>query len=671
MLRRRLSPFARLDRLPNAATAAPSMRDRGIFLQHRLLLLTGALCLPVTAHAQRTEENVVTQSGDAFGRSMGNERVGLYNSEDVRSFNPIDAGNARIEGLYFAQEDRVPNRVIEGNTIRVGISAQRILFPAPTGIVDYALTFAGDKAEAGVEIERGPFGGFAGSIEVKIPILGNLGIAGGVGGRNQVRPEGGSNKFRNFGAVLKWEPYDGAMIAGFGGGYYNADDEARPTIFPAGTALPPRIPRVRFLGQDWTARSNVSRTFGLITKLPLGPVRLESGLFRSSRRANNAFADILTGVTADGRAANRVIIADGNNFDSSLSGEMRLVHDWGSGDMRHRLAASIRGRDKEKLFGGTQRLSLGPSSVIAADPRPRPAITLGAEDKDQVSQLNYGVAYGLNWADTGSFDVSLSKARYRKDIDFASLTRPDISVRDNPWLWSATGSVILTNRLALYGGYVRGLEEAPIAPDIASNRNEAPPAIRTQQMDIGLRYAITPKLSLIAGLFSVKKPYFNLDPASRFRQLGDVDNRGIEISLAGELAPGWSLVSGTVLLDPTISGEAERSGQIGERPIGSITRRSILNLDWRTKAGKGAWSFDLALESLSSRVGNAANTLEAGARENVNLGTRYRFALGPYKALMRLQVTNIFNDYGWQISSSGGFTASNSRTWTLQLLADF
>jgi iron complex outermembrane recepter protein len=643
------------------------MRVRG----YHLFLLSAATGLPSAAHTQRTEENVVTQAGDAFGRSVGNERVGLYSSEDIRSFNPIDAGNARIEGLYFAQEDRVPNRVVEGNTIRVGISAQRTFFPAPTGIVDYALTFAGDRPEASIEMERGPFGGYAGSIEVKIPIFDNLGIAGGAGGRNQVRPEGGRNQFRNFGAVLKWEPYEGALITPFGGGYSNNSDEARPTIFPAGGALPARIPRERYLGQSWAARSNVSRTFGLIAKLPLGPVRLESGLFRSSRRANNAFADILTGVTADGRAANRIIIADGNNFDSSLSGEMRLVHDWGSGAMRHRLAASVRGRDKDKLFGGTQRISLGPSSTIAPDVRPRPAIALGAEDKDQVSQLNYGVAYGLNWADRGSLDLSLSKARYRKDIDFASAARPDLKVRDNPWLWSATGSVILSKRLALYGGYVRGLEEAPIAPDIASNRNEAPPAIRTQQMDIGVRYSITPKLNLIAGLFSVKKPYFNIDPASRFRQLGNVDNRGVELSLAGELAPGWNLVSGTVLLDPTISGEAVSNGQIGERPVGSITRRSILNLDWRTKAGKGPWSVDLALESLSSRIGNGANTVRAGARENLNIGGRYRFTVGGYKALARLQVTNVFNDYGWLITTSGGFTPSNSRTWTLQLLADF
>lgn len=629
------------------------------------------LCLPAIAHAQRTNENAVTQAGDAFGKTVGSERVGLYNQDDVRGFDPIDAGNARIEGLYFDQLDRIPSRLQEGSTIRVGIAAQRILFPAPTGIIDYALLFPGDKLAASVEGERGPYGGFAGSIEVQIPMTDRLGISGGVGARNQIRPEGGRNRFRNFGAVVKWEPYDGALIAPFAGGYSNAGDEARVSIFPASAVLPPHIPRERFLGQEWAKKSNVSRTMGLVAKLPLGPVRLESGLFRSSKRSDDAFADILTGVTPDGRAANRIVIADGDNYDRSNSGEARLVHDWGKGDIRHRFALSVRGRDKVRLFGGTQRISLGPSSAVAPDPRPRPAISLGANDHDQVKQFTYGAAYGFNWANKGSLDLSLSQSRYRKDIDFASAARQDLKIHDNPILFSATGSLLISDSLALYGGYVRGLEEAPIAPDVAVNRNEAPPAIRTEQMDFGLRYAVTPKLTLVAGLFSVKKPYFNLDPALRYRELGNVDNRGVEISLAGPLAPGLTLLTGTVLLDPKIAGEAVRTGQIGPRPVGSLTRRSIFNLDWRLGGGKSHWSFDMAVESLSSRMANAANTLRVGPRENLNLGFRYRFELGDTKALLRMQMTNVLNDYGWQVSSSGAFTASNSRSWTAQLVADF
>lgn len=107
------------------------------------IILGPACCLlaqPQAAQAQRVSENATTQSSDAFGRSVGNEKTGLYTSEDVRGFNPVDAGNVRLEGLYFDQIDRVSMRLIDGNTIRVGPATLRYAFPAPTGLVDYSLS---------------------------------------------------------------------------------------------------------------------------------------------------------------------------------------------------------------------------------------------------------------------------------------------------------------------------------------------------------------------------------------------------------------------------------------------------------------------------------------------------------------------------------------------------
>ena len=40
----------------------------------------------------------------------------------------------RIEGLYFDRHGDTTNRVVSGNTVRVGLSAQSYPFPAPTGI---------------------------------------------------------------------------------------------------------------------------------------------------------------------------------------------------------------------------------------------------------------------------------------------------------------------------------------------------------------------------------------------------------------------------------------------------------------------------------------------------------------------------------------------------------
>ncbi|MEY4500647.1 MAG: hypothetical protein RIS52_537 [Pseudomonadota bacterium] len=636
-----------------------------------VLFASVALCAPGAALAQRTGENAVTQAGDAFGSSVGNEKIGIYSPEDVRGFNPIDAGNARIEGLYFDQQERVPNRIVDGNTIRVGIAAQRYPFPAPTGIVDYRLILPGKKPIASVVQELGPFGGAAGSIEVQIPITASLGISGGVGGRNQERPEGGSGRIRNFGFTVGWRPTDRALVAVFAGGYFLHDDEARATLFAAGNSALPRVPPRVFLGQAWTDRNMTSRAMGLVSHFPLGAFKLEAGAFRSNRKTATGFSDILSGVTPDGRVASRTIIADGNSLDESYSGEVRLSRQWTHKDRTQTLFLSVKGRRKERLFGGTQRIALGASSAILADFRPRPSISLGPKNRDVVRQASVGIGYSVGWQGIGSVDLSVSKSRYSKTITLANPALPVAVTRDSPLLWSVSGTLTLSPRLALYGGYVRGFEETLVAPEIATNRNEAPPAARTRQVDFGIRYSISRKLTLVAGLFSVRKPYFNIDPSLRYRQLGSVDNRGIEVSLSGQIAPGLSIVSGTVLLDPQISGEAVTAGLIGKRPIGSAARRTSGNLDWRLNQGKSPFSFDIAIESFSKRTANGSNALSVPARETVNLGARYRFSTNSFKGLFRLQVINVFDDYGWLVSSSGGLTIANSRTFTAQLLFDF
>jgi iron complex outermembrane recepter protein len=627
------------------------------------------ILLPCPVAAQRTQENIVTAAGDAFGKSIGNEKIGLYTPEDIRGFNPIDAGNARMEGLYFDQQERPTPRLINGSTVRVGITAQGYPFPAPTGIVDYRLRAVAKAPQASLELERASNGGTALALDTTMPLFGDrLGFTAGGILRRLVLPQGSVSTVRAFSLSLAWHPYDKADVILFGSGIDNIGDEASPIIFPAGNALPPKIERGRFTGQGWTQRFAKSRNSGLIAKLPMGRFRVEAGLFRSQKATEAIFSDLLRGTQSNGSVSNRVIIADGDNLDDSISGEVRLAHKWGAGDLTHNAFAALRARAKDRDFGGARTVFSGPSAVEPIS-IPRPTFTLGDNDQDRVRQMTYGLGYSLDWRGKGSINASLSKSRYRKSVAFANPALTDTQVGDNPWLYSLGGSLFVTKRLVLYGGYVRGLEESLVAPEIAINRGEAPPAILTRQMDAGFRYSLTPDLTLIAGAFSVRKPYYNIDRTLRFGQLGSVENRGIEISLAGRIAPGFSLIAGTVLLDPKISGAAVNSGSIGKRPVGSLRRRSVLNLDWKPQ-GQTRLSIDLAVESLSARIGNTSNLLIVPARTTVTLGSRYRFNLGKRPTVFRLQLTNLFNEYGWQVSGSGGFTYSQARNLLAQLVID-
>jgi hypothetical protein len=104
----------------------------------------------VPASAQRAAENAVLEAEDAFGTSIGRETIGLYSASSVRGFSPTRAGNIRIDGLVFDQVWGLTNRIRVSTAIRVGISAIGTPFPAPTGIVDYALRRPSDRAQLSV-----------------------------------------------------------------------------------------------------------------------------------------------------------------------------------------------------------------------------------------------------------------------------------------------------------------------------------------------------------------------------------------------------------------------------------------------------------------------------------------------------------------------------------------
>ena len=103
------------------------------------LTAVGLLFYCHTAAAQRANENAVTTADDAFGTRVGNDDVGLYDSRNARGFDPQQAGNMRLEGMYFDQQATFGSRLQRTQSIRVGLTAQSYPFPAPTGIANYLL----------------------------------------------------------------------------------------------------------------------------------------------------------------------------------------------------------------------------------------------------------------------------------------------------------------------------------------------------------------------------------------------------------------------------------------------------------------------------------------------------------------------------------------------------
>ena len=394
---------------------------------------------------------------------------------------------------------------------------------------------------------------------------------------------------------------------------------------------------------------------------------LKAGLFGQVFESKKSFNTLFLDTAADG-AADFVVAIHPVRTTGQSAGEVRLTRQFEEGPRRHELYFSAKGRLRRGDFGGEQVVDFGPVTVGDTPAQfPRPDVEFGEETIDKTRQVTGGIAYHGIWPGVGEIGLGLQKTDYRKTI--SPPDAPPIVTRAKPWLWNATLAVNLVKGLVAYGGYTRGLEDSGVAPEIAVNRSEAPPALQTSQRDLGLRYAFGP-MRLVVGAFDVRKPYFNLDPGLVFRDLGTVRHRGVEISLAGEPVKGLNVVAGAVLMKPRVSGPAVDLGLIGSRPVGQAETLITSYVDYRLPFAP-ALSVNLGVNHLGKRPASADNQLTVPARTIVDLGGRYRFQLARSPAALRLQVSNLFNQYAWDITDFAGFRRNRPRSVQADLSVDF
>ncbi|TAJ69530.1 MAG: TonB-dependent receptor [Phenylobacterium sp.] len=620
------------------------------------------------AWAQRADDNAVKSADDAFGTSVGNEDIGLYRPVEVRGFSAVDAGNVRIDGLYFDRQTDLSALIAPGQTIRVGISAQGYPLPAPTGIVDSELVRVGDKRVVSLVASRGPFDGYLAEVNAKLPLVeGRFGLALGASVSKYAYEYGNSERDVSLSAAAQWRPVDGLEIVPFYDRYAVTRAEALPLIFVDGPHLPPRFKRGRFFGQAWTDGENVGTNYGVVATAALAAGwTVKGGLFRSVFKSERSFADLYLNTTAAG-VADHLIIADPAQSFASTSGELRLSRSFEEGPRRHTVHLIVRGRDQDRRYGGSDVFEAGKAVVGVPVDLPEPAFIFGPRTRDKVSQWTGAAAYQGRW-DAFELSGGLQRTRYRKTVREPA-AQPQEG-RDDAWLYNLAGAWKATDRLAFYASYTTGLEEGGVAPENASNKNAAPPAIRTKQVDAGLRYALTSELKVVAGVFDVRKPYYNLDRANLYRELGEERHKGVEVSLSGQLASGLTVVAGVVLMRPRVTGEEVDAGRIGKIPVAQVKRLAIVGLDYQLPWVERL-SVSATVTSLSAREVSRDNQLQIPARTTLDLGARYRFKVGDAPATVRVSVANVFDKYGFRTNTSGVFTPLAQRRYSITLAADF
>lgn len=635
---------------------------RACFVQRELIGVVVAAALVIlqvsTARAQHASDNPVTSAEDAYGLTLGLESVGLYNPGLVRGFNPQAAGNIRIDGMYFDEQGSLSNRVIEGSTIRVGVSEIGYAFPAPTGIVDYNLRRpGGDTPTATIIANVGPYDAWGVSIDGSVPLIGkDLVLPIGVSRQVSTAQPFGSypgytSTVTSAGATPQWTPNNKITVRALIDWQDTRNARAFPLFFTAGDFLPPPVSR-GYLGQNWAQGRNETLNLGGVASAQLTDVwSLRAGIFRSTNDYPVSYADLYTNIEPNGQS-DHLVVGYPNQNTYSTSAEVQLTGTFTSDDWRHQIIVMARGRQTTAVYGGEDAADLGPVNVDAIIQMPEPDFVYSARAVDHAELGSVGTAYHVEWRGHAELEMGIQKETYEETSVAPGMEKSGIAVQ--PIRGYANTAVALVPDWTLYAGYTQGLENSGVAPNSAANSGAVLPASLTWQLDSGVRYAVTPKLKIIAGAFELEKPYFNLDTNDADHKLGVQEEKGLEFSIAGEPVANLDVNIGALVGRVGISGPDLAAEGVGTVAVGQPHLTYVANVNY-TLPWWPAASLDLSATHFGTAPESVDNGVYSPAATQVNLGGRYKFTVLGENSTLRVQVQNVFDSTWWSDGFTPGF----------------
>ncbi|MNJ45569.1 Ferrichrome receptor FcuA precursor [compost metagenome] len=239
-----------------------------------------------------------------------------------------------------------------------------------------------------------------------------------------------------------------------------------------------------------------------------------------------------------------------------------------------------------------------------------------------------------------------------------SATTPLLGVVVKPW-----------ENVSFYYNYVEGLSKGDIAPATADNAGEAFAPYESKQHELGVKLEKGTFMTTLA-LFQIEKPSGELGAGNLFSVQAEQRNRGVELSMFGEVAPGTRLLGGVTLLDGELTDSATRANR-GNEPVGVPDVQANFWAEWDTPWVEGFTLTGGAIYTGSQYI-DQANTQELDAWTRIDAGARYATRIEGRPTTFRATVQNVFDREYWSgVASYGAISPGYPRTLQLSASVDF
>ena len=226
-----------------------------------------------------------------------------------------------------------------------------------------------------------------------------------------------------------------------------------------------------------------------------------------------------------------------------------------------------------------------------------------------------------------------------------------------------------TQRLSLYGNYIEGLSQGGTAPEGAINAGEVFAPEIAKQIEVGGKYDFG-DFSTTLSAFKIDKPSSFLDPDTRrYVSNGQQRNRGLELLVQGDAAPGVRLLGGVAYTDARLT---RTEGGVNDGNWAPAVPRFQFNAaaEWDTPFLPGLTVTARMLRTSQQYV-DVGNTQTIPGWTRFDLGARYAFNASGTPMVVRATVENVFNKNYWQSAAREGLTVGAPRTVLLSVSAEF
>ncbi|HEX4969561.1 MAG TPA: TonB-dependent receptor [Steroidobacteraceae bacterium] len=622
------------------------------------------IALLLAASSAAAQDSAVKSAADAFGERVGTEQSGLYSETQVRGFDLNDSGAYRIDDAYFSRAAALNDPVLAGVGVRVGVNAVRLAYPAPSGVVNYRLRQAGPVNELRLGVGLRDFGTQVvqgdGSLRE-----GDFSFAGGFVWRPLWRlAQGYEGRGIDVGGVGAWQITPDQRVRAFASMFQRGYD-GDYAVVPSEAAVPPNLKRLHQYSPSWAWTQAVSSNFGVLYDGRIGGFEIDAAAFHSIFDIDRTDFTLIS-ADADGHAS-ATTFRNPDRTKRSDSVEARLSRQFEEGSFSHLATASLRGG--RAVVDLTSTLAIPLSDFDLRDDEAPDGTELtwsGTRGTDTVEQVTASAGYGLAWSDRVQLRSAIHRTRYEKNVVSVAGVRTE-GVTEST-LYNASLIFNFTDRTAVFGSWVTGLEESGVAPASSINRDEVLPPVEAEQFELGVRHAITPELTFIGALFDVSKPTNGLRADRSFGLVGEVRHRGVEASIAGKMDAKTRVVLGAVAFQPEVSGPLVDAGVVGSRAAG--ISHVIVNANVERQIWNG-WSMDASVSYAGERWADTANTFKTPAVTTVGLGVRNRFVLAGRQAELRVLGSNLTGVEGYWAAPTGLLSPISPRTVRAMLSVSF